>query len=230
MNTDLQASRNTYYIDILDDACLFSLLIRLQYNDLLNICRAKPYLWRITCTPWFQESWQKYNVRTEVLGDMSIQLDLYGKRHGKFKRYTNNGKLIEEIDYVNDVMTGYHNTYRNRRSDLIKQSIPYVNGIRHGIHVIYHNDDDIEYKPFINGKLTGIVKYHHGTGVRTWTEFVDGRAHGKSIRWYHNGSLEYLRHFNFGKLHGISRHWHNNGTKLMENTHAHGTLLKQCVF
>ena len=59
---------NTYF-PLLDWSSLFELLVRLHYEDLINLCKVRNYLYRITCTPHFQAEWKKYNISVQILKD-----------------------------------------------------------------------------------------------------------------------------------------------------------------
>ena len=93
---------NTYF-SLLDQACLFYLLVRLHYEDLMNLCKARSYLWKIVCTPFFQESWKKYNIKTvetktnnEVI---NTDMDRLGKKHSR--RYIYDDNVKTEQSYLN---------------------------------------------------------------------------------------------------------------------------------
>jgi len=107
MKTDLQASRDTYF-SLLDKDSLFFFLSRLHYPDLISLCKAYNYLWKITCTSYFQEKWKEYNIRTVNLSHdkyrRTVQIDRLQVKHGSTYDGSYNGYAVRTEEYIQGVI------------------------------------------------------------------------------------------------------------------------------
>jgi hypothetical protein len=101
------ASKTTHttFLGFLDKSSIFQLLLRVHYEDLMNLCKARTYVWRITCTPYLQECWKKYNITTvetkTINSFITCETDRLDRSHGTTYVYDNVLKMRnKEYIYV----------------------------------------------------------------------------------------------------------------------------------
>ena len=77
-------------------------------------------------------------------------------------------------------------------------------------------------KPYINGKLEGLVKtYYENGNLESETPYKNGKREGVDKWYYKNGNLEREINYNQGKaVSGYLYDWEGNRTK-MTNAHLH---------
>lgn len=218
---------NTYFC-LLDSASLFCLLVRLHYEDLMNLCKARCYLWKIVCTPYFQEEWKKYNIKVEIMrtieyDDSDHEMDLIEHRevdrlqrqHGVTTSYDEkDGTLYLKCDYIQDIKEGCEIQYEN---DLPRYIRRFVNGVRHGQMRAYHDNGYSTYS-WVNGEMHGI-DWTHGYYLE---EIQHSFHHGISVKWYPTGGLSHMGFYCRGRKHGVQREWYENGIKQREYTMVNG--------
>lgn len=188
------------YFSLLDDASVFYLLIRVHYEDLMNLCKAYNSLWKLVCTPHFQIEWKAYNIQTVetplINGLITVELDRLHKAHGRVREYKNN-RLYKESIYINDV-----EQYRQ------------IHGFGHIETSTYSYIGDTEYKTVIreyhNGEWSqicykdnipsGLCQYYDKDQCWFWKTFVDGNMHGLYVSFHPNGGLMHLGKYNLGEL------------------------------
>jgi antitoxin component YwqK of YwqJK toxin-antitoxin module len=205
---------------MLDFASLQQILIRLNYDDLLNIGRARPYLYRIICIPEFSEEWKRYNIRTEIQYKdgftIHTDVDTNNTKHGKVIIMDGLNNITESSTFVAGVMHG--DVVRSRPDGRIEIRI-YHGGIEHGCRTYSHPDVGIfSYDVYQKGVRHGLSRFYPAEGFITWAEYSFGQVHGKHIRWDDDGTLMALETFNQGNLVGKQYYWYPNGQKLKELT------------
>lgn len=235
---------NTYFA-FLDFASLFSLLVRLHYEDLVNLCRSRNYLWRITCTPIFQEVWKSYNITVRIykydkptllgVSEIHSEVDRCNKLHGKQLRYNNNNELSESDDFVQDVCHGVHvkwNCFKvpeqpgqpeNYRS---REEFPYVNGEIHGTAASYYGNGVVSYTQYKHSRIDGLIRGFNGSfDSIMWSEYKNNMPFGKDLEWKADGSLLHIKSTRNYEKHGKQIEWHRHtNAKYREYTCIDGIL------
>jgi antitoxin component YwqK of YwqJK toxin-antitoxin module len=232
------------YLKLLDDACLFSLLVRLHYPDLINICKAYNKLYKISVTPWFQSEWVAYNIKviTECGYDRQamthrlicvvrhICVDRLGKNHGKSISYVESTCVIlRSENYIHGKQNGLTTCYnRWEPSDEgadIRFDVNYTDGKKHGLCIVEKLNGTFKYQVFVDGLLNGLCRTHHSDGRRTFKEFVNGIQHGKYIKWFSNGAIHSKATKVNNQKTGRYVEFFNNGQKDLEYTKRDGQFV-----
>ena len=237
------------YLSLLDDACLFELLVRLHYEDLVNMCRTYNSLYKITCNTYFQESWNEYNITIQVItgprGEVVCHkpVDRLNKIHGTRLDY-DDGKLYEQIEYIQDLIQGriiygaYYDKYE-----------PHVNDLRHGVTVYQYDSGNKHYFPYVNGVFHGLQRAYciggecfiqelnggdrhglyfawHENGARyRRVRYVRGHESGKCVEWYNSGVKQSEYYYKNGVFHGSFKAWNSNGEVTMDSQYVDGKLV-----
>ena len=112
-----------------------------------------------------------------------------GKKHGKWTRYYNNGKLFSISNYYLGLKNGEWVTF-NKNGQYIEKG-KYKNNLEDGHWVRFFENGEVNYRgKFMNGKKTGL-----------WESY------------YYNGQLEYKGNFKKGKKNGVWEYYLSNGIK-----------------
>jgi antitoxin component YwqK of YwqJK toxin-antitoxin module len=214
-------------MDLLDDACLFELLVRLHYADLVNICKVYNKLHRITCTPHFQECWNKYNILTQVveIGDniMHKQYDRLNNRQGKTLTYNRKGALIEETNWIHGYKHGEAMTYKSSGNRFGQFKIHYDNDAIHGPALFVSESGDVEHYVYKNDKRHGLAKCYKTDGTIYFEEYIDDNSSGFYLKWSPNGQRLLME--TRGRSGGIIyRSFNENGVKRQEYTLVNGHI------
>ena len=56
----------------------------------------------------------------------------------------------------------------------------------------------------------------------TSTQYIEGKKHGTTQKWFTSGRISYEAHYNNGKLDSLSRTWWNNGNLRTESNFENG--------
>jgi antitoxin component YwqK of YwqJK toxin-antitoxin module len=222
------------YFSLLDKDSLFALLLRLHYDDLWNLCKTKNYLYKITCTPHFQDEWTKYNIRTEIVTVVDDrdhdyqsdaeptmiehrQVDRLNRQHGSTDSYFEDETLYSQCDYVAGVKQGHELIYEG---GLLCHRIPYVQNVKHGARIAYYNHcEGGSLDSYVNGKFHGL-DWSYGVYLRDQCySFQDGIY----LKWHPNGGLKEMGFHRKGYKHGIQREWFETGIKQREYTMVNGS-------
>ena len=183
------------YLELLDLGALFEILVRTHYQDLVNICMVYNELYKITCTPHFQECWKKHNI-TKVETETSIKhLDRSGKLHGKFIVKNVKGIIQEESDCIQGQLHGKNIIYID---GIKRKEKTYVNNVEHGTTICYFGDYEANhsdsawtnYQGFANGHKHGLSRTYDLHGAHQFVQYNNGFLQGKSFTWWPNGSLK----------------------------------------
>jgi uncharacterized protein len=133
-----------------------------------------------------------------------------GKLQGKVKNYYTNGKLKDEMNYVNDLPEGYYVSYY--KNGKIMNEGWYENGKMKGYWNAYYADGTPENRLYyVMGNLKGYQQYFHITGVLEKEEFIDEEILTKIIYYdtlgtvketveLKNGTGNYISHHNNKKV------------------------------
>ena len=121
-----------------------------------------------------------------------IQTFNNAKKHGKWTRYYNNGRVFYISNYYLGLKNGSFITFSKNGQYIEKGK--YKNNLEDGLWLRFFENGKINYKgKFINGKKTGV-----------W------------VGYYYNGQLEYKGSFKNGKKDGIWEFYSSNGMKYNE--------------
>jgi antitoxin component YwqK of YwqJK toxin-antitoxin module len=217
------------YLSLLDDASLFSLLLRLHYPDLVNLCKSHNYLYKITCTTWFQKEWKRYNIQTRIgykdedkSYKVEIDVDRLGNTHGKVTIYDKNNKMIKQYACVQNVVNGL---YIERIANQMGKDACVVDGLAHGLTTQYHSDCT-EYISYRGGIRHGITRrYYPDDNVSNLEDYTDGLQHGIQIDWWSHGEIAHISYYKKGKRHGKETWWYSDGKIRRQSYHREGRLI-----
>jgi antitoxin component YwqK of YwqJK toxin-antitoxin module len=235
-NTDLQASRNTY-LGFLDVACLFQLLRRLHYEDLVNICKTYNYLYSITCTDWFQEEWKNYNIRINITEEIETnfpyddfkvtwhkQVDRLNQKHGKSIGYLEDGRIYYDYSYIQGRKHGIHIDYA-ANPDHYTLVDNFENGTMHGPFVGYRSDGSTLYRTYVNGKQQGMARDEELDQI-VWKDCYDGNYNGLICIWYMDGTLKFMGFLKDNQFHGKCITYYPNGKRRKVKLMSQGKCLQ----
>jgi antitoxin component YwqK of YwqJK toxin-antitoxin module len=194
-------------LGFLDWSSIFQLLVRLHYPDLINLCKAKPYLWKITWTSWFIDSWKKYNVRTVETKTktklITKELDRLNWPHGKMCIYKGD-KLYKEYVYIYGILESsqarhkYHHYF---------DTYTYLEGNVHMNRTVYRDDGQVTYICYNNNVQNGLTRYYDSAGGWTWIHFSNGQRHGLYMVWSYTGKRKYMGNYKNGQNCGMHYYW-----------------------
>ena len=115
-----------------------------------------------------------------------------GKKHGKWTRYYDNGKLFSITNYFLGLKNGDWVTFDKNGQYIEKGN--YKNNLENGSWVRFFENGKVNYKG----------------------EFMNGKKIGLWIRYYFNGQLEYKGNFKNGKKNGFWEYYSSDGKKNKE--------------
>ena len=192
-------------LDLLDNASLFSLLVRTHYDDLQNILEGKPELRDITETAHFLDEWSRYNITTVVketperyVVKISEQVDRLGRKHGKHTEWCSN--------YDGSM-------YKSRECN-------YKCGQCHGVYISWYSPHQTRTphqiqnctSTYYNGRLDGVLTTYDSTGVRLErTTYSNGLRHGPYAAYHPNGNLKIEGTYQNDRNHGTVKTYYENG-------------------
>ena len=224
------------YLFLLDRASLFSLLVRLHYEDLINLCKAHGYLWKLICTNWFQAEWKRYNIHIEItkeiwpsLADETVsityhkEVDRLGLEHGKSIGYFPDGTIAYEYSFDQGIK---HGTFIEHVSEGHTVVTTFENGINHGPSIVYFDDGSIRYSTYVNGVRQGLCRDQQADSS-TWTNYQNNNCNGFVCKWDIDGKIR-LMGFSNGMTYRKSYRYqyHPNGRLKKSFLSAHGIHVK----
>lgn len=135
-----------------------------------------------------------FYIKQEFYNNGSLKIeDSFNKdslRHGKYKKYYENGQLELEIEYENGQKHGYERSYyENGR---LKSEHTYANGLTEGTYKFYYENGKIEMKgTYHNNKIHGFVENYYETGtVLSVFYYKEGIRVGVGKQFHPNGDLQ----------------------------------------
>jgi antitoxin component YwqK of YwqJK toxin-antitoxin module len=216
---------------MLDNACLFQILVELPYVDLQNIIWVRPYLKKITNTPYFKEEWKKLHLSMAVdrppenfynRVETDFDIDTL-KTHGTVTRYNGDGSIYDQAEYIQGVEHGKSKYYS---ADILRCEIDYVDGLPSGHETRYDDKGDVcsyTTSTYRGRTKHGLSKIYHVDGKINWEEYYDGACRGRYISWHANGNLSNMQ--TCGVDGSFTDYcWFKNGQKLKEEPHVNGKL------
>jgi antitoxin component YwqK of YwqJK toxin-antitoxin module len=205
------ASKATHtYLSFLDHASSFHLLIRLHYEDLMNLCKIRPYLWKLVYTPWFQEKWKEYNITTvenETKSDLR-EIDRLGRKHGRVVVVYERDLSGKEQIYSNNVLQ-WSQLKDNYGSTTVTYT--YLDRDVYKREIVEHCDGERSYICYKNNLRHGLTRFCDTASGWTWVSFVNGKQHGLAVRWFPNGTRQYMGRMENDRWLGTHYRWLING-------------------
>lgn len=134
-----------------------------------------------------------------------------GRLHGPSRFYSQEGRIIAESWFINDLRTGRTHQYF---FDGSLSSLQIFNeGQREGRQLFYYPDHTLKSElNYSKGLLNGVVKLYHRNGaLNRELHYQNGKLHGRERMWNSRKSLILECFFQEGKPQGFSRRWFNNG-------------------
>ncbi|MCH2044248.1 MAG: toxin-antitoxin system YwqK family antitoxin [Saprospiraceae bacterium] len=114
------------------------------------------------------------------------------EKHGTYKLYGENGKLLSEKIYKNNMENGIAKDYYETGN--VQQEIVFVDGKYEGEFTAYHPDGKTVAQKgvFKNNVFEGSLKTYYADGtLKSDVVFVDGMTSGPFKEYYPNGKLSY---------------------------------------
>ena len=141
-----------------------------------------------------------------------------GKREGIAYDYHQNGKIMWELFYKNDSLSGKANLYDTEGN--LKQTVHYFQNTLHGTATNFYTNGTIEKVSFFDmGLLHGTVKEYYISGIpKRQTPYDKGKENGWILEFYEAGNLKSKTEFQRGQPSGELKEFYKNGTKKLEVT------------
>ena len=150
---------------------------------------------------------------------------LNGELHGAARRWTAQGKLVEESAFVHNKQHGVRREWHEKSGKVWKEQ-PYVDDVLHGIRREWHEKSGRVWQeqPYVNGTLHGVVKRWKPDGLPVAEEsYANGLKHGRWTHWFEaTDQIRWQAEYAQGKQHGVSTLYHPNGQKRLEATFVNG--------
>lgn len=148
-----------------------------------------------------------------------------GLKNGKYTKYSEEGKIMEEGNYINDKQEGewkYFHLNGNLKaigkflggdgSNLGNTGIP-RNG-REGTWKFYYESGKIEEtRPYNNGLINGLsIEYYENGNKKGEGTYVQDELDGKWIGYYETGLKQWETIYSHGKRNGQAKNYYSNGS------------------
>lgn len=158
--------------------------------------------------------WKKYNDEGNLVEEEEFS---DGKSSGSTKYYSDNGKLVEEFVFKNDFLQEY------KAFDLAGNPV-YQNkkeGKNSYDATLYHYNGNKKREGKVqSGKFVGEWKDYNMNGVLIELDnYVEGSKDGKSMTYYDNGKLNTETDYSHGETNGYYRKYFKNGKLKMEGAY-----------
>ena len=171
------------------------------------------------------------------------QLDEKGNRHGKWKKYYDNGSIRYQGEFLHGKEIGIFQFYTienatspdftkefNQKSDLVKVIYFYPDGklksegqmkgkdrIGHWIYYFKDGKSKMSEETYQNGLLTADYKIFYLNGKLTeWSIYKNGLLNGTSKRYSEEGILVEEINYTDGKLNGEARYYNTVGVLILK--------------
>lgn len=131
-------------------------------------------------------------------------------KHGLFKVYDENNKLIKQEFYKNDTLffSGFVDTLNNKN----------------GLWVYYHSNGNIKKKGnYLNNQKTGEwIFYYKNQNIEQKGNYLNGIPQGKWIWWYENNQTRREEEYIRGKINGLVYEYDSLGNIITEGNFVNG--------
>jgi antitoxin component YwqK of YwqJK toxin-antitoxin module len=207
------------YFGLLDKACLFEVLVRIHYVDLMNLLKVRLYLTNMTATNYFWKKWKAYNIRTifrkSSTKRLVIEKDRLNRRHGTAFIY-HYDLLFEQSEFVNGLRNGI--TIRYHDNGLVQSRVTFIDGKMQGLRYQYEDDGMlIETKNFERGVRKGITTLYDDDGSIELTE--------RGNAWWPNGQRKRICTYKGRCIEGKCQHWSEDGVKWPDVYYKRGLIV-----
>ena len=126
-------------------------------------------------------------------------------KHGMYKAFYDNGKMLEEAQYDKGQLEGQRTLYYpNGQIEIIEN---YVGGRMIGDYKVYHENGQINISAeYVDGQLEGVLKKYYSTGtLEEEVTFENGEENGPFVEYHTNGQKKWEGQFlngdnEFGEL------------------------------
>jgi uncharacterized protein len=158
--------------------------------------------------------WKEYYSNGTLLSEESFS---DGKWDGSSKYYNEDGKMIEEYIYKNDILQEYKAydptgkvVYQNKKD-----------GKNNYDATLYYSNANKKREGRVQGgKLTGVWKDYNMNGfITSENTYANGKKDGKSITYHDNGKVKAETDYSEGETNGYYREYHKNGKLHMEGAY-----------
>lgn len=219
------------YFNLLDNASVFEILVRLDYPSLINILGIYPELkLRITASPYFDEIWKKYNITvTSYWANMAeygdvrheFEKDNKGFNHGSYKKFNSKGTLIDTTEFVQGQL---HGKFQQYTSDgiLVKYCV-HEDGTKHGPSINYYSDGTLQkYSYYVKGAQNGLTMYYRRDGT-IWKKYNYANDERNGV-WldYQDDGTSTLSEYKDNVHHGKELQWWSNGGRKSDGHYVNG--------
>ena len=149
-----------------------------------------------------------------------------GKRHGRYKKYYENGQLHEEGQFKEGKKHGLSKSYwENGR---FETEVHWVDGKSHGPWKYHEKDGHLKITGFFKeGKRNGPERWYFKSGQISWEgHYKNDKLHGPTKGYFENGKLEAEYHHIDGKIHGELKFYNKDSTLNRVEEWENGTRIK----
>lgn len=220
------------YFDLLDNASIFELLLRLSYTSLQNLLEAYPKLKIITVNnTYFDENWKKHNIKVEK-GEFqtgwaewckyTAEIDITnGLKHGLYTIYDCDTHHVRKTKhYIQDKRHGVETTYNDK--NVVVYQVNWSNDKKQGVAHIYDRYGNLKQTlPYVLDLKEGISRFYK-ENKRCLIEYRKDKPHGKVISWFENGQRAAEETYRNGVTHGRVVEWYRTGIKYSVNIFNEG--------
>lgn len=211
------------YLNLLDFASLFELLVLLSYSDLRSMLAAKPWLYRITNTNLFSESWKKRHIILQINKKANgyrfeIEVDSTNNlRHGTYRVYIDDF-CYSETEYIQ----GNPMTSSERHPNgfvMSETTYSSIGEVSYGSRTVWREDGRLLcIAPLKHGGYHGPVFHYEQDGQIKLQEYSHGIGGKTQVIWHDNGQIAFMKTRSVSKdIHNFIR-FHRNGVKAMQST------------
>ena len=176
---------------------------------------------------------------------------LKGLKEGKYKKFYEDGKLLQDGQHKNDKRNGVFITYNDEgliemedtykddvfvEDDTTRIFFDFQSGNIDGDSIdsyknlkefecFFPNGNIMDKRSFKNGKLDGKWKRFYENGqIQVESNHKNGKYHGIVKSYYENGNLKHERNYNNDLVNGIMKDFYKNGQLKVESNYKNGKL------
>ena len=133
-----------------------------------------------------------------------------GKRHGEYKAYYRSGVLWTEGNYVKDLKEGLFKVFNEDGS--LQTEINYSKGKYHGQSKLYDEDGLLEFDDlYEEGQMVSRLRFNKEGVLKQSVNFRKGKKHGKEYLYRAENILEWEMNYDMGMLQGITKYYDEDG-------------------
>jgi len=148
-------------------------------------------------------------------------------RHGFYKKYSENGKLLEQSNYKNGVLNGRRLIYFSNGKVEIEEN--YVLGKLHGEYLKFFENGDIEQSGlYADNMMSGVWRTYYKENHKQLKEevgFANNVENGPFKEFYLNGKLHYIGKYKDEVEDSIVVEFDSIGNKTAEILYENGRVV-----